>query len=192
MNKDELYEALNYVNATRENRSKMANTVEAQPDLMVYLVEISQENLDPISCKASWVLESVVKTNLNSINPVIDQFINSLRFLKLESSIRPASKICLLLVQDYFSKKTSTSSNILKNHHLGTISESAFDWLIGNHKVAPKAYSMTTLLFLGKKIEWIHPELLQTLKQNYENGSAAYKARARMTLKVLENNDHDI
>ena len=48
MNKDELYEALNYVNATRENRSKMANTVEAQPDLMVYLVEISQENLDPI------------------------------------------------------------------------------------------------------------------------------------------------
>lgn len=186
MNKDELYEALNYVNATRENRSKMAITVEAQPDLMLYLIEISQENLDPISCKASWVLESVVKTNLNFIIPVIDQFINSLQYLTLESSIRPASKICLLLVQYHFLKRTSTSISILKENHLVTISESAFDWLIGNHKVAPKAYSMTTLLFLGRKIEWIHPELLQTLKQNYENGSAAYKARARMTLKVLE------
>ena len=47
---------------------------------------------------------------------------------------------------------------------------------------------MTTLLLLGKNIAWIHPELQLILKQNYESGSAAYKARARMTLKALEEN----
>jgi hypothetical protein len=45
---------------------------------------------------------------------------------------------------------------------------------------------MTTLLLLGKDITWIHPELQVILKQNYDNGSAAYKARARMTLKALK------
>ncbi|MGB3152866.1 MAG: adenylosuccinate lyase, partial [Maribacter sp.] len=60
-----------------------------------------------------------------------------------------------------------------------------FDWLIGNHKVAAKAYSMTCLLFLGRKFDWIHPELKLVLEQNYASGSAAYKARARMTLAKI-------
>ncbi|MDP5062912.1 MAG: adenylosuccinate lyase, partial [Maribacter sp.] len=90
------------------------------------------------------------------------------------------------LVLDQFSKKSVKSIQKLTTNHLNTITEVAFDWLIGDYKVAPKAYSMTTLLLIGSTISWIHPELQQILKQNYESGSAAYKARARMTLKVLE------
>lgn len=186
MTKKELCNVLNYVNASRENRTKMAEKIENQPYLIPILIEITTENADPISCKASWVLEAIAKKNINFIYSYLDLFINSLSKLKLESSIRPASKICQLLVQNHFSKKTTIFIITLKQHHLDTISESAFDWLIGDHKVAPKAYSMTTLLLLGRKIAWIHPELQLILKQNYESGSAAYKARARMTLKVLE------
>lgn len=186
MTKDELYVALNYINASREKRSKMVIKIEEQPHLTPFLIEIIQEDSDPISCKACWVLECITKKNLQPILNNIDEFILTLPILKLESSIRPASKICQLLVLDYYSRKSLKSKKILSNSHLNAISEAAFDWLIGEHKVAPKAYSMTTLLLLGREIAWIHPELQQILKQNYESGSAAYKARARMTLKSLE------
>jgi hypothetical protein len=186
MTKEELCQALNYVNATRENRGKMASKIQENPQLIPILIDISKENLDPISCKASWVLESLVKKELEFIFPYIDIFTHSLSSLTLESSIRPASKICSILVENYYSYKTSRSKKVLTKQHLNTIAEAAFDWLIGEHKVAPKAYSMTTLLLLGKEISWIHPELQLILKQNYENGSAAYKARARMTLKALK------
>lgn len=186
MTKEELCHALNYVNATRENRSKMACKIEENPHLIPILIEISKDDIDPISCKASWVLEFLIKKKLEFIFPYIDTFTHSLSSLTLESSIRPASKICSLLAENQYSSKTSLSKRILTKQHLNTIAEAAFDWLIGDHKVAPKAYSMTTLLLLGKNITWIHPELKLILKQNYENGSAAYKARARMTLKALE------
>ncbi|TDT45539.1 hypothetical protein CLV90_2628 [Maribacter spongiicola] len=187
MTKEELYEALNYVNASRENRTKMASKIEGNPHLIPILIEIIKEDTDPISCKAGWVLESVAKINLHYILKHIDVFTESLKYISLESSVRPASKICQLLVLNEFSKKSVKSIQKLTTDHLNAITEVAFDWLIGEYKVAPKAYSMTTLLLIGKTINWIHPELQQILKKNYESGSAAYKARARMTLKVLEN-----
>ncbi|MDO6471969.1 adenylosuccinate lyase [Maribacter sp. 1_MG-2023] len=186
MTKEELYEALNYVSASRENRTKMASKIEGNLHLIPILIEIIKEDKDPISCKAGWVLESIAKVNLHYILIHIDVFTESLTHISLESSVRPASKICQLLVINEFSKKPEKPKQNLTTNHLNFITEAAFDWLIGNYKVAPKAYSMTTLLLIGRRIKWIHPELQQILKQNYESGSAAYKARARMTLKVLE------
>jgi len=186
MTKDEIYEALNYVNALREKRGKMATTIVKNPNLIPLLIAIMKDDVDPVSCKASWVLEFVAKEDLKLVSRYIDDFVDALKFVTLESSVRPASKICQLLVLNEFSKKPSKSINALSSKQQNAITEAAFDWLIGEHKVAPKAYSMTTLLLLGKRIKWIHPELRQILEQNYESGSAAYKARARMTLKVLE------
>ncbi|MEP2278922.1 adenylosuccinate lyase [Maribacter sp.] len=186
MIKEELKEALNYVSASRENRSKMASKIEGNPKLIPILIEIIKYDTEPISCKAAWVLEYVAKKDLQLIYQHIDSFLSSLTHISLESSIRPASKICQLLALNEFPKKNRTSPQTLSVSQLNIITESAFDWLIGEHKVAPKAYSMTTLLLIGQKIKWIHPELGQILKQSYESGSAAYKARARMTLKVLE------
>lgn len=186
MTKEELKEALNYVSASRENRSKMASKIEENLKLIPILIEIIKDDIEPISCKAAWVLEYVAKKDLQLIYTHIHPFLNSLKHISLESSIRPASKICQLLALNEFPKKSKTTLQTLSVSQLNMITESAFDWLIGEHKVAPKAYSMTTLLLIGKKIKWIHPELSQILKKNYESGSAAYKARARMTLKVLE------
>lgn len=186
MTKDELCEALNYVNASRRKRYKMAGTIEENLHLIPLLIEIIKDDIDPISSKASWVLEYVAHKDLRPIFTNIDLFINSLQTITLESSVRPVSKICQFLVLSECSRKNPKKEKILTEQHLCAITESAFDWLIGEHKVAPKAYSMTTLLHIGNHIPWIHPELQLILQQNYEKGSAAYKARARMTLKILE------
>ena len=116
----------------------------------------------------------------------MNEFIAILPVIKLEPSIRATAKICELLIKSYFAKKSNPAKFVLFDNYLNAISEAAFDWLIGNHKVAAKAYSMTTLLLLGHKITWIHPELKLVLTQNYAVGSAAYKARARMTLDELD------
>ncbi len=186
MTKEALLDALNYVDATREKRTQMAKVVLGQPQLVKPLLEIIVLEDDPISSRASWVLEFTVKKELSLLFPYIDLFLSGLDKVSLESSVRPMAKICECLVLAFFAKKRTAVQEVLDDGHLEQISTVCFDWLIGDHKVAPKAYSMTSLFLLGKKFPWIHAELQLVLEQNYAMGSAAYKARARHTLAKLQ------
>lgn len=186
MTQAELTRSLDYVDATREKRLQMAKLILQAPELMTPLFKIAFNGQDPISSKACWILEYVAKQNLDLILPHIDLFSQNIRNLNLDSSVRPMAKICEFLTKAYFSKKKNKTKTTLANSHLELMATACFDWLIGEHKVAAKAYSMTSLLLLGYKLEWIHPELKLVLEQNYATGSAAYKARARLTLEKLK------
>lgn len=186
MNKAQLYEALNYVNHSREKRIEMATLVSKNPYLVEPLLEIAFEDIHPISSKACWVMEFTAKENLPYLFPYLDRFTATISALKLDSSVRPMAKICEYLILGYFQKKDNQVRNALKEKHLEEIAAACFDWLIGDHKVATQAYSMTCLLLLGRKYDWIHPELKMVLEQNYADGSAAYKARARITLGKIK------
>jgi len=104
----------------------------------------------------------------------------------LHPSVRPMAKICEYLILGYFKKADIKVRKALSEEHLENIATACFDWIIGNHKVAAQAYSMTCLHLLGQKYDWIHPELKMVLEKNYAQGSAAYKARARMILAKLK------
>lgn len=185
MTKSELYESLNYVNHSREKRTEMSTLVLNHPDLIMPLIQICFEADNPISSRACWVMEFTAKENISYIFPYLDTFTASLGTLHLDSSVRPIAKICECLIKSYFSRVENLTQKTLTNLHLEQITTACFDWLIGDHKVAAKAYSMTSLLLLGRKFDWIHPELKMVLEQNYNEGSAAYKARARMTLEKI-------
>ncbi|APU08861.1 adenylosuccinate lyase [Cellulophaga lytica] len=173
------------VNHSREKRQQIANVILQEQGLVPNLLDIVLTVNDPISCKAAWVLEFAFKENNSIIFPVIDKFLNGLKLLTIESSIRPCAKICEILMLQYFSKQKNQVQKNLKEKHLELITTVCFDWLIGNHKVATQAYSMTSLYALGKKYAWIHPELRSILEKNYPYGTAAYKARARLTLDKI-------
>lgn len=185
MIKSDLYKALNYVDSSRKRRSEMAEVVLSNEDLILSLIEIIHLEEDPISCKASWILEFSFKKRSSILYPYLNNFTKIITKVNLDSSVRPLAKICELLVQSYFSNTPNESQKHINETHLNKITTACFDWLIGEHKVAAKAYSMTSLFLLGQKFEWIHPELKMILEQNYANGSAAYQARARMVLKKL-------
>ncbi len=185
MTKEELHLSLNYINATRKKRMEMANMVLENSDLVEPLLEISFDVDDPVSSKACWILEYVAKEDLSYILPHINFFLDHINSVKFDSSVRPMAKICEYLIKAYFSKNKNKTKNKLTPKNLEQIATSCFDWLIGDHKVAAKVYAMTSLLLLGRKIDWIHPELKMVIEQNYALGSAAYKARARMTLSSL-------
>lgn len=184
--KTDLYRSLNYVDATREKRVHMASLILDHPYLIRPLLEIIFVEEDPISSRAAWVLEFALKKKLHYIYPQLDFFTANISSVRLESSVRPLAKICEFLAKAYFSKTKTKARQALKQKHLEALTTACFDWLIGEYKVAAKAYSMTSLLLLGRKFDWIHTELKMVLEQNYAKGSAAYQARARMTLAKIK------
>ncbi len=186
MSEDELYDKLRYLDHTREKRRKMAKVILDEPRLIEPLLAIISAVDDPISCRASWVLERVARQDIAHIYPHLERFTALVQKVRLDSAVRPMAKISELLMQAYFSKTPNPAHQRLTSEQLEKITTACFDWLIGEHKVAAQAYAMHSLLLLGLKFDWIHPELKIILEQNYARGSAAYKARARMTLKKLK------
>lgn len=186
MHTKDLYKALNYLDHTREKRSKMAKEVLQAPALIKPLLDIALKNDNPISSRACWVLEFACKERISILFPYIAQFIHAIDKVNLHASVRPMAKICECLVISYFVEQRKETREALIPSFLEQITTTAFDWLIGDHKVAVKAYSMTCLYCLGQHSNWVHPELKLILQKNYPKGSAAYKARARHVLSQIK------
>ena len=135
---------------------------------------------------ASWVFDHLMRKKLDYLLPYIDDFANGLENLNSESCIRPMAHVCELLTETYFEKKDELFITRISNQHLEQIVNACFSWLIDNHKMAAKVFSMTSLLYLGMKFDWIPPELKITLENSIAKGSSGYQSRAKKTLQKLE------
>ncbi|MEW7290734.1 adenylosuccinate lyase [Aquimarina sp. 2304DJ70-9] len=180
-----LEEILDTVNHSREKRNSFANLILENPEVLPDLLAICARVDDEISCRASWGLEFLCKNNLEAILPYLDQLITLVPKVYQHPAVRPMAKIFEYLTTSYYQKQSPEVREFLTQPHRQKITEICFDWLITDQKVAPKAYSMTSLYLLGTEFDWVHPELKITLENNYSSGSAAYKARSRMILKKL-------
>jgi hypothetical protein len=175
----------NLVNAKRENRLKVAQLVLENPETFYYLVELAFDTKNKDSIKAAWVFEFVCAQKLELLYPYLDYFTENLSSVSFDGAVRPISKICNFLAINYSKSKPSIIKKYLNNTHINSIIETSFDWLIGNQKVAVKAYTMNTLFLFGKNYNWVHQELKLILEQNIAKESAAYKARGKITLDLL-------
>ena len=134
------------------------------------------------------ILELSCKENLDIIIPYLDQFCELLNKVKLNGVVRVCSKICELLMIEYFIKNNHKFINSLQNEHLEKIIEAGFIWMITDQQIAIQAYTMQTLFLLGIKYDWIHDELATVLEKNIPTGSTGYKNRGRKILKSIETN----
>ena len=172
-------------NAKRKNRLYVANIVIKNKELFPYLIEIVFNAHDKTGIKAAWILELVCERKLHWLLPYLTYFTENLKLLNQDSAVRPASKICMFLAQTYDSKTAISIKNFLTKTHIDNIIETGFDWMIGNRKVATKAYMMQTLYLFGKNYDWVHEALELIIQQNIMTESAAYKARGKMTLNLI-------
>ncbi len=186
MNKSFLIQQLEAMqNAKRVNREHVANIVVENIELIPFLMELVFDVGNKLSIKAAWTLEIVCEQNLSLLVPYLDNFTKNIGSLIFDSAVRPASKICNFLAIAYNSRKDSLVKNSLTKEHLDNIIETGFDWMISNHKVATKAYSMNAIFLFGKNYDWVHQELKLILEQNIPKESAAYKARGKITLGLI-------
>ncbi len=181
-----LIKQLEITDHSRDKRLECANTIISTPNQIKDLLKIIALIDDNISCKAAWVLEFIIKSHPEIIIPYLDLFIKTIPLVYKDSAVRPLAKICECITTIHYHQKKILFKTSLTKKHRSLITESCFDWLISNQKVAVKAYSMTSLYLLGTEFEWIHPELKVILENNYNTGSAAYKARARIILKKIK------
>jgi hypothetical protein len=182
----QLYEKLNDVDSSRENRMEHAHLIIKDPELIPKLIEILFMVDDKMSCKAAWVLEYVFNEDLEVLLPYLDTFTENIHKVHFDSAVRPVAKICELLAKAFYYKENNSVKSALQFKHKEKIIETCFDIMINDEKIAPKAYAMNTLYLLGKDFDWIHPELLQILERDFPNQSAGFKARAKHLIKNIK------
>lgn len=186
MTSSTLYKELNYVNHSRERRHYYAQIIVGNPELMSDLLDILFRVDDDLSCRAGWLLEYAIKSDIALLYPYLDRFVAQINSVYKDAAVRPVSKICEILALSYYKKQNPHTQEFLKSEHRSKLIEVAFDWLITDQKVAVKAYTMTTLLYLGTELDWVHPELERIMDEGYLKGSAAFKARVRQTKVLLK------
>jgi len=150
--------------------------------LLTNMKSVDNEN----SNVSARILELSCKENIEIIIPYLDFFCELLNKLKLNGVIRVCSKICELLMIEYFVNKNRKIMNSLQNEHLEKIIEAGFIWMITDQKIAVQAYTMQTLFLLGTKFDWIHNELAIIIEKNIPTGSTGYKNRGRKVLRAIE------
>ena len=170
----------------REERMQAAEMIRKDPESIPLLLEFIFDEEEKYGFKGGWALDLALQEELSLILPHLDQFTAGLSYLTHESAIRPMAKICEALCLKYYQQEEPSYRSNMSLSHREQMAEVCFDWLIGDHKVASKAYAMIALCELGKEFEWIHPELELVLRQNYNEGSAGYKARARRALDAIK------
>lgn len=190
MTEKELTQILDAGRISMAKRDELVEAIIKSPrsiELTGHLLHLVFEEDKTDLWQSSWVFDNVMRKKLSLLFPHIDAFCTSLSSLKSESVIRPMAHTCELLILKYFKKKDPSVINSLKTKHLEEIAEACFDWLIGQHKVASKVFAMTSLFYLGEKLEWIRPELKLVIEQQIAEGTAGFKSRGSKTLALLTN-----
>ncbi len=188
MSTDYLISVLNDVNnAARVNRERASNIVLQKPELIKNLVALTFEVDNKLSIKAAWVLEWIcIHHNLEHILPFLDTFTQNIAKIHFDSVIRPCAKICEQLATVYASKTTNKVQQKLTQKHVDLLIETGFDWLLNKQKIAVKAYTMSTLYYLGLEKDWVHNELEHLIKTKVIHESKACTARGKHVLALIQ------
>jgi len=151
------------------------------PELMAIALNVKDKNHH----KACWIAELVFEARIEWLRDHLESFCATLPAYTNESAMRPMSKICLFATEN-----REKYSDFLNIPQIQQITETCFDWLIHpKTKVATKAYAMRTLYLIGKKEDWIHPELTRILSEDAAKHTAAYTAAAKDILRKINKFD---
>lgn len=182
MNLD-LHEQLALCSAHRKPRERIRDFVLKRPEIFLDLLKMAFDIEYEYHFKACWIVEFVAEEHLEWLQNHLAFVGDHIQNLENQSGIRPIAKVIMQLVANHFDRKNAKIKFTEKQ--LEKISEVSFDWLISNTKVAAKAYAMITLYHLGKKYDWIYPEMRIILEKDYQNHTPAYQATAREILNKI-------
>ncbi len=181
-NSNYLIQELEKINAARVNRIRVSKLVLADKSLFFPLVELVFQTQNKSSIKAAWILEFVCNQQLDWLLEHLTYYTCNLPKVPNGSAVRSLAKICEIFAL-YLKKNPSEKKKYTKN--INQIIETGLDWMISNHKIAIKVYTMQTLYILGQEQKWILEELKLILQKNIAKESFGYQNRALKILKKL-------
>jgi len=155
------------------NKDLVLQNLELLPSLIEFGTDLSNKN----QYKGVWIIEMLAETHPELLVPYINQIAEAAPKYRHESAIRGISRAINFLTQ---SKKIS-----LSNEQQEKFIEISLDRLIGEDKVAPKAFAMYALGHLAQKHDWLKEELRNIINKDFAYQSAGYKAAAREVLRKI-------
>ncbi len=164
-------------NASTNCRNNLKKLVLDNPDLLVDLLQIAITTTDKNHYKAVWITEMIAETHTKLLAVFTHDLISSFSKCKHQSAVRGMSRVAYFI-------SVSRSISLTESQQEKVI-ETCLDWLIGDAKVAPKAYAMYTLCHFAKKHDWIKEELHSIVEKDFEHQSAGYKAAAKEVLRKI-------
>lgn len=181
MTLEEFCDHINYSGKAPAERKSIAQDIIDDPELVSYCFQLIK-NKHSKSSRAAMLLEMACKRQLSIIFSFLDDFLETIPFLKTHGAKRSFAKMAELLSFYHFTQK----SKIFSQQHKKQLTEHAFDWLINDNKTATQAHAMTILLLLGMEAEWIHTELKALINKDMHHKSAGFQARGRNTLRSID------
>jgi len=172
--------------AARENRLKAADWFLAHPENFKDLLLLTFDTSYRLHYKAAWVTEFVVLSQAEYLQDDIFFFIDSLPKIKNDSAARPLSKVCAFISKQIISRKPNVFQQKITKDEINKLISVAFDWLIGDFRVATQVHAMQIIFELGQLQDtepWVLRELKQILIDQIPQQTGGYRSRA---VKILE------
>ncbi|MGL2967304.1 hypothetical protein [Flavobacterium sp. XGLA_31] len=164
-------------NASTLSRNAIRFFVIKNREYMSELAAIATDLSNKNHHKAIWIIELLVEDHTEMLVPYLDRIMETIPKYKHESAIRGMSRTVYFLS---VSKKIT-----LNDRQKEQLIEVCLDWLIGDAKVAPKAYAMHTLCHYAQKEDWLKEELNNIINKDFHAQSAGYKAAAKEVLRKI-------
>ena len=177
-------EFLQNISALRKDREAAAAMAMERAAHFQQLLQCALSTNPEIAVKSCWILEIVLLQHPECIHANRDRLFKIFNTLQQGSGIRPLAKIIAHWTEDVFTTQTNRYPG-LSAQETDSLTEVTFNWLLSDHPVAVKVFSMESLYHLGKKNTWVHEELRVHLQRNYPDSKPAYRARARKILEAL-------
>jgi hypothetical protein len=175
----ELQKRIEKSSAHTQNRVDNGKYIIQNTYLVEELILFSLNVDNKLHIRACYILEKVFELELELALPFLDLICNNLNKLKNDSAIRCVSRFLMFLVQD------NSKKNYLTENQLEKITESSFDWLIEDYRVAVKHHAVYTLIETGKIISWVYPELRTILEKEVEFPSPGYRSIVKKFMMIL-------
>ncbi len=171
------FNRLSNSNASTNCRNGIRDFVLENPSYLNDVIAFGTDLTNKNQYKGVWIIEMLAETHPELLFPYINQIADVASKYKHESAIRGISRAINFLTQ---SKKIS-----LTEEQQEKFIEICLDRLIGDDKVAPKAFCMYALGHFAKKHDWLKEELQNIINKDFPDQSAGYKAAAREVLRKI-------
>ena len=160
------------VETSRRNTDLIAGLVYQKPELFKELVEIYLENVEPVSRRAVWVIDTVSEKLPHLLEPYLKLIIERLPDFNHDGLKRNSLRML-------------TRYPIPKDQQ-GLLLKICFDWLIAPaESVAVKVYAMEILYRLSQEEPDLKKELADSIEWRMQEETAGFRARGVKTLKKL-------
>jgi len=187
MTKDTLLYQLNEKRLSKEEIIALVQQLLQFPQLTLPLLEeVFRQDQQAESFNASWVFDHLMRKDLTLLLPYTEKYVEGLPNLKTESCMRPMAHVMELLTIALFVNKQASFLKAIDSTQQEQMVTVAFDWLIGNYKVATKVFAMTSLFHLGTNFSWVRLELRSIIEQQMINGTAGLVNRGSKILEALK------